>query len=98
MSKSVNNDVSKDPPIEVGQCPVTKNNFLLALITMMMTFVYRAEDDWIGWPCRELLPAGHCCYSNKCHERTATDLSLNLQTLTMVNHQKVTILPNFKDP
>ena len=55
---------------------------------MMMTFVYRAEDDWIGWPSRELLPAGRCCDSNKCHERTAIDLSSNLQTLTMVNHQK----------
>ena len=53
---------------------------------LMMTFVSRSEDDWIRWPSRELVPTGRCCYSNKCHERTATDLNSNLQTLTMVNH------------
>lgn len=63
-----------------------QNHFLLALIAVMMFSISRAGDYWIRWPSRELLPIGRCCYGNKCHESTATDLSSNLQTLTMVNH------------
>ena len=63
-----------------------QNHFLRALIKMMMSSVSRAGDFWIRWPSRELLPIGLCCYSNKCRESTAIDLSSNLQTLTMVNH------------